>query len=108
MFTLGDLLLSCCMYCCITCFFPAGACKEAIESQCQDVEQGDGQLADCLSQIAQAADFGDDAGVLAVQQPCKKSSSAGKKLCRTTALRDSSFAGQQPCRTAARVLSFAG
>ncbi|WIA10933.1 hypothetical protein OEZ85_011098 [Tetradesmus obliquus] len=40
---------------------PNGACKEAIASQCQDVELGDSQVADCLSQVAQAAEFEGDA-----------------------------------------------
>lgn len=45
----------------------AGACKEAIASQCQDVELGDSQVADCLSQVAQAAEFEGDASERGLQ-----------------------------------------
>jgi hypothetical protein len=45
----------------------AGACKDEIAAQCQDIDVGEGQVAECLSQIAQAAEFGEDAGEWCLQ-----------------------------------------
>jgi hypothetical protein len=58
----------------------AGSCKEAIASQCQDVELGDSQVADCLSQIAQAAEFAADAGECGLPETSAAALNAGQNF----------------------------